>query len=69
MSRCGLCGQPTAGPGEICVYHMSFPADDWAEGNRIMCDFVHRGIVPPAPRERANELEFLAETLDEAISP
>jgi len=69
MSRCGLCGQPTAGPGEICVYHLYPHGDDWAAGNRIMCDFVHRGIVSAAPSERANELEFLAETLDEAISP
>jgi hypothetical protein len=68
MSRCGLCGQPAAGPGEICVYHLSFPADDWATGNRIMCDFLHRGIVPAGPRERADNLDVLVGVLDEAIA-
>ena len=45
MSRCGLCGGPVAAPARFCVYHLSLPADDWATGNRMMCDFLHRGIV------------------------
>ena len=69
MSLCVLCAQPTLTDGDLCVYHLYPHGDDWAAGNRIMCDFVHRGIVSAAPSERANELEFLAETLDEAISP
>jgi hypothetical protein len=69
MSRCGLCGQETGSSSEICDYHLSLPADDWAAGNRIMCDFVHRGIVPPSPRERTDALELLAESLDEAVIP
>ena len=67
MSRCGLCGEMAAGAGEICVYHMSFPADDWATGNRMMCDFLHRGIVPAGSRGRADDLDVFADLLDEAI--
>ena len=31
--------------------HLFSRADDWATGNRIMCDFAHRGIVPPTSGE------------------
>jgi len=67
MSQCAICGLPAAGPGEICVHHLSFPADDWATGNRIMCDFLHRGIVLAGPRERSDDSDVLVELLDEAI--
>jgi hypothetical protein len=50
MSLCPYCGHTTFGPGPLCVYHTTgADHDDWARGNRIMCDFVHRGIVPPVP--------------------
>jgi hypothetical protein len=67
MNRCGICGQPAAGPGEICVYHLSLPAGDWATGNRTMCDFLHRGIVPAGPRDRPDDLDTVGGLLDEAI--
>ena len=45
MSLCIVCGGTNPDRPGICAYHMS--ADDgWAAGNRIMCDFVHRAIVP-----------------------
>jgi hypothetical protein len=49
MSLCTLCGQPTCGADALCTYHSSSHGDDWATGNRIMCDFLHRGIVVAAP--------------------
>jgi hypothetical protein len=35
---------------------------DWAAENRIMCDFIHRGIVPPRlpAAERADDLLMAA---------
>lgn len=33
--------------GAFCSHHASDQADQWALSNRIMCDFFHRGIVPP----------------------
>jgi hypothetical protein len=53
MSLCPYCGDPTFGPGAICVYHGLSNRDDWAKGNRIMCDFVHRGVVLPTPSRSA----------------
>jgi len=48
MSLCARCGHATI-DGGLCTYPGSEHAD-WATGNRIMCDFIHRGIVlePPA---------------------
>jgi len=50
VSVCAYCGQPTGNHGGLCAYHIS-DGDDWAAGNRIMCDFLHRGIVSLRPRE------------------
>ena len=57
MALCVLCGQSTIGDTEICMHHVGGYGEDWATGNRIMCDFLHRGIVPPAPCERDEDLE------------
>lgn len=69
MSLCAYCGAATIDPGALCPHHhTSAHADDWATGNRIMCDFVHRGIVPPGPSQRArSEVEILLERLDVAL--
>lgn len=71
MSLCALCAQPTLDGDEVCVFHLYGHGDDWAAGNRIMCDFVHRGIVRAGVRERADALELLVGTLDayEVVSP
>jgi hypothetical protein len=52
MNLCALCGSPGATADGLCAYHTSVPdgGADWATGNRIMCDFIHRGIVRPRPR-------------------
>ncbi len=55
MSRCVLCGCPTFGHDALCEHHAGGHADDWATGNRIICDFLHRGIVSSAPREKRNQ--------------
>jgi hypothetical protein len=70
MSLCVVCAQPTLGPDDVCAFHVFGHGDDWATGNRIMCDFLHRGILRRAPRERADTLEFLVGALEEeAVSP
>jgi hypothetical protein len=67
MSLCAQCAQPTLADRDLCVHHLYPHADDWAAGNRIMCDFVHRGIVLPATGERTDAPELLVESLDEAV--
>jgi hypothetical protein len=49
MNRCPYCGRLMVERGAMCTYHgNAADRDDWARGNRIMCDFIHRGIVAPA---------------------
>ncbi len=47
MSRCGYCGADIVGEEDLCPYHHSDADVNWAAGNRLMCDFFHRGRVPP----------------------
>jgi hypothetical protein len=65
MSLCVVCAQPTLGHDDVCAFHLFGQGDDWATGNRIMCDFLHRGMLRPTPRERADALEFLVGALEE----
>src|SRR5438034_1841117 len=51
MSLCLQCGHPTSAGRDLCSHHDSCHADDWATGNRIMCDFLHRRIVSPSRAE------------------
>ncbi|MBI1848371.1 MAG: hypothetical protein HY294_09900 [Candidatus Rokubacteria bacterium] len=46
MSRCGYCGAEIQGDDALCPYHHSGLGENWAEGNRLMCDFFHRGLIP-----------------------
>ena len=57
MNHCVSCGFTL--PDEIAIcphHHVVDPA--WAQTNRVMCDLLHRGIVPLRlrPREREEEL-------------
>ena len=54
MSLCAHCGQTVLGGSGVCAFHLTGQGDDWAAGNRIMCDFFHRGIVLPRPPEPAS---------------
>ncbi len=45
MSLCVICGYSTLTADDVCAHHTASFADDWAAGNRLMCDFLHRGIV------------------------
>jgi len=67
MSRCVLCAQPTLGRRDVCEFHPHGHEADWATGNRIICDFPHRGIVRGASPERPDAFDVLVETLDEAL--
>ena len=65
MSLCAHCGQPTL--ADVCEYHSAGYGGDWATGNRVMCDFVHRGIVSPTPPELTDtSIDLLVGTLEAA---
>lgn len=53
MSLCVVCGLNLMGDVALCVHHTCVYGRDWAEANRAMCDFLHRGIMRPgAPPDR-----------------
>ncbi len=56
MSVCAHCGRATI-DGGLCTYTGS-EHDDWATGNRIICDFIHRGIVVEASSDAVGTFTF-----------
>jgi hypothetical protein len=63
VSVCSYCGLTLRGSGGLCPDHTLIPDSNWAIANRIMCDFIHRGIVVSGPRKGApafDELEMVA---------
>ncbi len=65
-SLCSVCGQRVVGNVALCARHAAVSTDSWAVGNRILCDFLHRGIAPPrlraADRIIDDQTRRLAET-------
>jgi hypothetical protein len=61
MSLCAACGMQLGGDATLCAHHAAGSLG-WATENRIMCDLLHRGIVPPrlSAAER-DELVIVAE--------
>jgi hypothetical protein len=57
MSLCVSCGLEQGDQSELCHHHLAGQSSRWAASNRIMCDFFHRGKVPPRLNtgERADE--------------
>ena len=47
---CSLCGATLWADTGMCVYHVPVDAE-WAAENHRMCDFVHRGIPLPWPKD------------------
>jgi hypothetical protein len=58
MSLCVQCGQSTFGGESLCAYHSASYGEEWARGNRLMCDFLHRRIVPQGVRRRYTEADW-----------
>jgi hypothetical protein len=48
VPRCHVCENETVSPGRVCAHHLTRDTS-WAQANRLMCDLVHRGLVPPRP--------------------
>lgn len=42
MALCSACGLRLTGTLSLCPHHHCVYGDDWAQANRIMCDFFHR---------------------------
>ena len=47
VSLCASCGLNNPNEVELCPHHHAFDdSRDWATANRLMCDLLHRHIVP-----------------------
>jgi hypothetical protein len=44
-------------------------AGDWAAGNRVMCDFLHRGIVSMPPARHAVSMRIVIGEVDMPFLP
>jgi len=62
MSLCASCGLQLSGDASLCPHHHCVYGDDWAVANRIMCDFFHRGKIPPRLTQTERDDEFWAHT-------
>jgi hypothetical protein len=60
MSLCASCGLQLTGDAALCPHHHCVYGDDWAVANRIMCDFFHRGKVPPRLAVNERDDDFWA---------
>ena len=58
MSLCSQCGAEIYGDTALCVYHHAV-VDSWATENRILCDLLHRGVIP----QRLSEAERTADVV------
>ena len=66
MSLCSQCGLTIPQGEELCPHHTCSVGDDWAEANRLICDFLHRKkLREETAEERAKRKEFL-ESLGES---
>ena len=59
MSRCSYCGDTLGDSGGLCPHHTAISDSEWAIENRMMCDFIHRGIVASATYEHARAFDEL----------
>lgn len=45
MNRCPSCAVELSDTLHLCPHHHG-PDPAWAATNRVMCDLLHRGVVP-----------------------
>ena len=67
MSICAVCVQASGDAGNLCPYHVTTD-HGWSVANRIMCDLVHRAVVPRRlpPHER-DQVEIITDDEGEVV--
>jgi hypothetical protein len=60
MSLCAACGSELSDDSSLCRHHYLGGEDHWAEGNRILCDLLHRGKAPDRLARELREDEAAA---------
>lgn len=46
MSLCAVCRSELTDGTFLCPHHHLAAEDHWAEGNRVLCALLHRGVTP-----------------------
>lgn len=59
MSVCVQCGIERDDGALLCPQHERESLDTWAEGNRIICDWIHRGKLPESPPDRTDDAAWI----------
>jgi hypothetical protein len=58
-TACLICGIRILASWGVCPHHTMLHDDNWARGNKVYCDFFHRGIVlPRLPEKTRDEVEW-----------
>ena len=57
MSLCASCRSSLSGSADLCPHHHTGQPDDWAQANRLMCDFLHRKWIPSALEALGDQVE------------
>lgn len=57
MTQCVSCGSELTDGSLLCRHHSLSADERWSDGNRLLCDLLHRGKVPPRLPERQREEE------------
>ena len=67
MSLCAACGFDIPEDISLCPHHDHGTSGgrDWARGNRIMCDFLHRRKAPGRLGETQRVDETIARSFDQ----
>ena len=67
MSICAMCVQASGDAGNLCPFHVNTD-QGWAVANRIMCDLVHRAIVPRRlPAHERDEITLVTDDEGEVV--
>ena len=70
MSVCVQCGIERDDGALLCPQHERESLDTWAEGNRIICDWIHRGKLPErAPDPQAEDEAWIRPWTPEVLRP
>lgn len=59
MNLCASCGSELTDGSSLCRHHSLNGEERWSDGNRLLCDLLHRGKVPARLPDVQREEEVL----------
>jgi hypothetical protein len=66
---CLICGLSILASWGVCLHHTMMHDDNWARGNKVWCDYFHRGqLLPRLPEKERDAVEWYW-TANEYLEP